>query len=150
MKDKRFIRYVLLLICLSTLILSFTGTYDAQPQDWKAPAWADTLYNPYHIEPLTLPQAQEIYNLYCISCHGNQGQGNPLEHTSQQVPDFKDDVLMSQSDGALYWKLREGKGVMPGFKYKLSDEQQWQLVEYIRDLSKPFDLQKNPFKTLNN
>jgi hypothetical protein len=66
------------------------------------------------------------------------------------VPDFKDDVLMSQSDGALYWKLREGKGVMPGFKYKLSDEQQWQLVEYIRDLSKPFDLQKNPFKTLNN
>jgi hypothetical protein len=46
--------------------------------------------------------------------------------------------LMSQSDGALYWKLREGKGIMPGFKSKLSDEQQWQLVEYIRDLSKPF------------
>ncbi|MDO8991695.1 MAG: cytochrome c, partial [Daejeonella sp.] len=112
--------------------------------------WADTLYNPYHIEPLTLPQAQEIYNLYCISCHGNQGQGYPLEHTSQQVPDFKDDVLMSQSDGALYWKLREGKGIMPGFKSKLSDEQQWQLVEYIRDLSKPFHLQKNPFKSLNN
>lgn len=56
------------------------------------------------------------------------------------MPDFKDDVLISQSDGALYWKLREGKGIMPGFKSKLSDEQQWQLVEYIRDLSKPFDL----------
>jgi hypothetical protein len=37
---------------------------------------------------------------------------------------------------------------MPGYKLKLSDEQLWQLVEYIRDLSKPFDQQKNPFKNL--
>jgi mono/diheme cytochrome c family protein len=85
-----------------------------------------------------------------MSCHGNQGKGYPMEHTSQQVPNFKDDDLMGQSDGALYWKIREGKGVMPGYKAKLSDEQHWQLVEYIRDLSKPFDLQKNPFKTSNN
>jgi hypothetical protein len=28
--------------------VSFTDTYNAQPQDWKAPAWTDTLYNPYH------------------------------------------------------------------------------------------------------
>ncbi len=146
----RAIRSVLLLTCLGTLVLSFTGTNNVQPQDWKAPEWADTLYNPYHIEPLTLPQAQEVYNLYCTSCHGNQGQGYPLEHTNQQVPDFKDEDAMGQSDGALYWKIREGRGIMPGFKSKLSDEQQWQLVEYIRDLSKPFNLQKNPFKTRNN
>lgn len=146
----RAIRFVLLLICLSSLILSFTGSYEVQPQVWKAPAWADTLYNPYRIEPLTLPQAQEVYNLYCISCHGTQGQGYPLEHTSQEVPDFKDDAVTGQSDGAIYWKIREGRGIMAGFKSKLSDEQQWQLVEYIRDLSKPFNLQKNPFKTLNN
>jgi len=136
--------------CFAVLIWSFTGSNTVQPQDWKAPAWADTLYNPYQIEPLTLPQAQEIYNTYCISCHGDQGQGYPIEHTSQEVPDFKDDAVASQSDGAIYWKIREGKGIMPSYKSKLSDEQKWQLVEYIRDLSKPFDLQKNPFKTSNN
>jgi mono/diheme cytochrome c family protein len=35
---------------------------------------------------------------------------------------------------------------MPGYKSQLSDEQLWQLVEYVRDLSKPFEQQKNPFK----
>ena len=146
----RIIKFIVLVGCLGMLFLSFTNTYKTQPQDWKAPAWADTLYNPYPVEPLTLPQAQELYNLYCVSCHGNQGRGYPMEHTSQQVPDLKDDDLMGQSDGALYWKIREGKGIMPGYKSKLSDEQHWQLVEYLRDLSKPFDLQKNPFKTSNN
>jgi mono/diheme cytochrome c family protein len=146
----RILKFIVLVGCLGMLFLSFTDTYKTQPQDWKAPAWADTLYNPYPVEPLTLPQAQELYNLYCVSCHGNQGRGYPMEHTSQQVPDFKDDDLMGQSDGALYWKIREGKGIMPGYKSKLSDEQHWQLVEYLRDLSKPFDLQKNPFKTSNN
>lgn len=137
-------------IGLGVLLNSFTGTFEAVQQPWKAPAWADILYNPYSIEPLTLPQAQEVYNLYCTSCHGNQGQGYDLEPTGQEVPDFKKEASGKQSDGALYWKIREGKGIMPGFKSKLSDEQHWQLVEYIRDISKPFGQQKNPFKTLNN
>lgn len=143
-------RNVLLFGILAILVSSFTGTYDKQPQDWKAPAWADTLYNPYPIEPLTLPQAQEIYLLYCARCHADQGQGYALEHTNQEVPDFKESRVAKQSDGALFWKIREGKGIMPSFKSKLSDEQHWQLVEYIRDLSKPFALQKNPLKTLKN
>lgn len=117
---------------------------------WKAPVWTDSLYNPYNIEPLTLPQAQEVYNLYCIRCHGGQGQGYAQEHTAQEMPDFKQDWFRQQSDGALYWKIREGRGIMPGYKSKLSNEQQWQLVEYIRDLSKPFDQQKSPFKSLKD
>ena len=154
LKEYRFstpsVKFVLLLCALTVFVCSFTATYNEQPRDWKAPAWTDTLYNPYHVEPLTLPQAQEIYLLYCARCHGDQGQGYALEHTNQQVPDFKDDGVVKQSDGALYWKIREGKGIMPSFKSKLSDEQHWQLVEYIRDLSKPFALQENPLKTLKN
>ena len=53
----------------------FSGTSKFVQQPWEAPAWTDTLYNPYNIEPLTLPQAQEVYNLHCIRCHGGQGQG---------------------------------------------------------------------------
>lgn len=146
----RNIKIGVLFICMSTLVFSFTSTYEVQLQDWKAPVWTDTLYNPYPIEPLTLPQAQEVYLLYCESCHGDQGQGYALEHTNQEVPDFKWDRVVKQSDGALYWKIREGKGIMPGFKSKLSDEQHWQLMEYIRDLSKPYSLQENPLKTLKN
>lgn len=143
-------KFVFILAGLALFFVSFRGNVRTVQQPWVAPEWTDTLYNPYHIEPLTLPQAQEVYNLYCVSCHGNQGRGYPLEHTNQEVPDFKDERVKQQSDGALYWKIREGRGIMRGFKTKLSDEQHWQLVEYIRDLSKPFDQQKNPFKIIDN
>jgi mono/diheme cytochrome c family protein len=135
---------LLLVIVLSFILLS--GTNNKVKEPWTAPAWADTLYNPYNLEPLTLPQAQEVYNLKCIRCHGGQGQGYPLEHTDQEVPNFKEEWFKSQSDGAIYWKIREGKSAMPGYKSQLSNEQLWHLVEYVRDLSKPFDQQKNPFK----
>ena len=138
------------LVFISLGFLLFSGTNKFRQQPWKAPVWTDSLYNPYNIEPLTLPQAQEVYTLYCIRCHGGQGQGYAQEHTAQEVPDFKQAWVRQQSDGALYWKIREGKGIMPGYKLKLSNEQQWQLVEYIRDLSKPFDQQKNPFKSLKD
>lgn len=140
----------LVLVIITAGLSLFSGTSKFVQQPWKAPVWTDSLYNPYNVEPLTLPQAQEVYNLYCISCHAGQGQGYPQEHTSQEMPDFKQDWVRQQSDGALYWKIREGRGIMPGYKLKLSDEQQWQLVEYIRDLSKPFDQQKNPFKSLKD
>jgi mono/diheme cytochrome c family protein len=137
---------LLLVIVLSFVLLS--GTNKKVQEPWTAPAWTDSLYNPYNLEPLTLPQAQEVYNLKCIRCHGGQGQGYPLEHTDQEVPNFKQEWFKSQSDGAIYWKIREGRGLMPSYKSRLSDEQLWQLVEYVRDLSKPFEQQKNPFKVL--
>jgi mono/diheme cytochrome c family protein len=141
--------YPLLIIMILGLCL-FSGTNRLIQEPWTAPAWTDSLYNPYNLEPLTLPQAQEVYTLKCISCHGKQGQGYPMEHTAQEVPNFKQDWFRQQSDGALYWKIREGRGVMPGYKSKLSNEQLWQLVEYVRDLSRPFDQQKNPFKVLED
>lgn len=142
------LRVFSLLVLLFVTFGFVSASHEKLQQVWTAPAWADTLYNPYNIEPLTLPQAQEIYNLKCINCHGGQGQGFPIEHTSQEVPNFKQEWFKAQSDGAIYWKIREGRGVMPGYKSKLSEEQLWQLVEYVRDLSKPFEQQKNPFKAL--
>lgn len=142
------IRTILLpLMCLSIFIVSFTGTYDQDP--WKAPAWTDTLVNPYLIEPLTLPQGQEIYTLYCASCHGIQGDGKGTAAAGLNVKpaDFKAEKIKNQSDGSVFWKIREGRGEMPSFKEMLSEEQEWQMVEYIRDISKPFDQQSNPFKS---
>lgn len=144
------IRTILLpLMCLSIFIVSFKGTYIDDQDPWKAPAWTDTLANPYLIEPLTLPQGQEIYTLYCASCHGIQGDGKGTAAAGLNVKpaDFKVEKIKNQSDGSLFWKIREGRGEMPSFKETLSEEQEWQMVEYIRDISKPFDQQSNPFKS---
>lgn len=143
-------RVVLLTVFQGIFLLSFRASYNAIQEPWKAPNWTDTLVNPYLIEPLTLPQAQEIYILYCESCHGDQGHGDGIKNLIPGPISFKSTRFIKQSAGAVYWKIREGRNEMPSFKNLLSDEQNWQMVEYLRDISKPFHLQKNPLKSVKN
>jgi hypothetical protein len=39
-----------------------------------------------------------------------------------------------QSDGELFWKLSNGKGMMVPYKHSLNEEMRWQLINYIRTL----------------
>jgi mono/diheme cytochrome c family protein len=48
--------------------------------------------------------------------------------------DFSKDIIQNQTDGAIYWKLTEGKAPMAAYKETLTKEQRWQLVNFIRSL----------------
>ena len=45
--------------------------------------------------------------------------------------------MTRMTDGELFWKISEGHRPMPAFKNKLSEEERWQLVDYIRTFSQP-------------
>lgn len=93
-------------------MLSFRTKYDTVQKPWKAPASADALVNPYLIEPLTLPQGQEIYTLYCASCHGRQGKADGIAVKNLKIKpvSVNDAQFTAQTNGALFWKIREGRG----------------------------------------
>jgi mono/diheme cytochrome c family protein len=40
--------------------------------------------------------------------------------------------MAEMTDGEIFWKMGEGKLPMPAFKKRLTDEQRWQLVNYLR------------------
>ncbi len=49
---------------------------------------------------------------------------------------FNDAHMMSEmTDGEIFWKMTEGRKPMPSFKKQLSDEQRWQLVNFVRTLT---------------
>ena len=112
-------------------------THNTQ-EPWKAPAWADTLKSPYHEEPLTLAQGEELFTLYCSSCHGETGYGDGAAGGAlgQKPANFHDTLVKAQSDGSLFWKMSNGRGNMPPFQDVFTAEQRWQLVAYIRHLGK--------------
>lgn len=145
------LKYIVFIICAGFFALSFNTRYVKLQERWEAPASADSLFNPYLIEPLTLPQAQEVYTIYCASCHGQQGKADGIATKNLDVKPlpFQDKRVKGQTPGALYWKIREGRGEMPSFRDLISEEQKWQLVEYVKDLSKPYEQQMNPFKVEN-
>jgi len=72
--------------------------------------------------------------VYCWSCHGQNGFGDGAAGGAlgQRPANFHDRRVKNQSDGALFWKMTNGRGNMPPFKEALSEEQRWQLVSYIR------------------
>ena len=123
---------------------TFSGVYpmagpgDGQRVAWKAPSTADALVNPFKGNAAAIAKGKTLYLQMCSVCHGNGGKGDglaaanlnprPADHTSAKV--------QSESDGALFWKLTNGNPPMASYKSMLTDEQRWDLVDFIRTLKK--------------
>ena len=130
------------ILVIGFFILLFS-TFNAcnQPEkegdEWKAPRDADDLKTPVQNKLLAEGKGKEIYNLYCLSCHGQYGFGDGAAGTSfdRRPANFHNKKIKAQTDGALFWKLTNGRMNMPAFKKILSDEQRWQVVSYLRKIS---------------
>jgi mono/diheme cytochrome c family protein len=127
-------------ILLGFLILTLgIGSSKAQsPKPWIAPVSANQLKNPLAGNISVLKDAKILYITNCAPCHGNTGKGDgiaaaalkpkPADHTSA--------AIQGETDGSLFWKMTEGHTPMPAYKQALTDNQRWQLVNYIRSLAK--------------
>jgi mono/diheme cytochrome c family protein len=79
--------------------------------------------------------AKQDYVEHCRSCHGEKGDGKGEKAPELSVApgDFTDARAMSsRTDGQLFWQITRGRLPMPAFEDKLTDQQRWQLVDYIR------------------
>lgn len=129
--SKLFKTFILLLV-----ITAFTVGTAASQNTWKAPASSNQLRNPLAGNSTATDKGKKLYKKMCAICHGDKGKGDGMAGMAlkPRPADFSLGIIQTQSDGALYWKLTEGKAPMAAYKTILSDEQRWQLVNYIRTL----------------
>jgi len=107
---------------------------------WVAPPAAKSLTNPMAPNAAGLAAAKQIYADHCARCHGDQGNGDGPDASMYKTPPgvLSDARSIGQeTDGEIFWKIGEGRRPMPGFEKELSDQQRWQLVNFIRSLAKP-------------
>lgn len=118
----------------SLLLLFMFSSLLAVSQDfppWPVPEDAAAVENPVEPTKESLQAGKSLYDLQCKACHDEQGKGDGLINAASLVSqDFQE-----QSDGAVYWKLQEGRGQMPSFA-ALPDEQLWNVINYVRSLSR--------------
>ena len=94
------------------------------------------------VDPSTRYGSKVEYNYarYCAGCHGPNGEGNgrigrfkKLEPANLTKPDFWD----NRSDEQLIHSIDAGKNDMPAFFYYLSNEEQREILAFIKENFRP-------------
>ncbi len=104
---------------------------------WTAPSRAARKKNPIASDAASVAAGTALYLKECFSCHGPAGKGDgTAAATLERKPgNLSDPKLWLQSDGALFWKLTEGNKPMPSFAQTFSEDQRWQVINYVRTLA---------------
>lgn len=136
----------------SILLTSFLLTSNAFADDCvqkrktpQAPSNILKLTNPLEATPENIAAGEMLYKkgakpLACAQCHGRRGKGDGTmaRGMNPKPRDFSCQAMMKDiPDGQLFWIIKNGsKGTgMMGFK-SLKDNQIWQLVSYLKKLTK--------------
>ena len=119
-------------------ILMFLSLATKAQTKWAAPKEADNLKNPLAGNTDVLKEGKSLYTSYCAPCHGEKGKGDGVAAASLSTKpaDHSSAYVQGQTDGALFWLITEGNNPMPTYKQALSENQRWELVNYIRTLAK--------------
>jgi len=117
----------------------------ARPQAQASPA-AQPLRNPLTATPGTLTTGKTAYDTYCAGCHGPRAEGAVRagvtisiiqEMGGKQPPDLTDAQYdHGGSDAEVFTAIKQGvpPTMMAGYDGRLSDEEIWAIVTYLRVL----------------
>jgi mono/diheme cytochrome c family protein len=104
-------------------------------QEWIVPAKYTTMKNPVTASKENIANGKDLYAKHCKSCHGATGLGDGSKAASLDVPcsDFTMAKFQKETDGAIYFKITEGRAKMPSFKKNITDDNdRWMIVHYLR------------------
>ena len=129
-----------LLLSSSLLLVAFVS---AAPQDQPAsPAPsgpATTQANPVKPTPESQAHAKKVWGYDCALCHGEKGdgKGDVADSMKLTLKDYtKPDSLKDMTDGQMYDIIVKGKGQMPGEEGRAKPDDIWNMIIYIRNMSK--------------
>jgi mono/diheme cytochrome c family protein len=81
--------------------------------------------------------ASESYIKQCASCHGKDGQAKTFKAKLNHARNLTDPEWQARvSDERIFNSVMNGKGKMPAYSKKLSEQQIDALVSYVRSLKK--------------
>jgi mono/diheme cytochrome c family protein len=126
------------LLFVSSLFLLLSATLVAQTKPWVVPANFKSMKNPIATSDVSIKAGQALYVKTCAACHGKTGIGDGPKAKSLKttVGDFSKAVSQNQTDGEHFYKTKTGRGDMPKYEGKMSDEDIWNIVNYVRTLKK--------------
>ena len=133
---------VLIVSVLALLTTAYLGGDAAGAEStsgkWLSPAQSAAKKNPITSTGDSIAAGQKIYSKTCMTCHGKGGDadGPAVIELNIHPAKLSDPQLATESDGSLFWKITTGKKPMPAYGKRLSETDRWNLVNYVRTLSR--------------
>ena len=92
---------------------------------------------PIEVSYELIEQGKEKYDIFCAVCHGAAGDGNGVTKPyGVLAANYHDERLRNETDGYLFDVITNGKGLMLPFNDRITPEERWAIVLYVRALQK--------------
>jgi mono/diheme cytochrome c family protein len=118
--------------------------------DFENPTLGDTIFNegkdadgnfvqkvPVAVTEVLMAEGQAKYDIFCSTCHGVAGDGNGVTKPyGVLAANYHDDRLRSVEDGYIFDVITNGKGLMFPLDGRLSPDERWAIVLYVRALQR--------------
>ncbi|HEX3501179.1 MAG TPA: CopD family protein [Stellaceae bacterium] len=95
-------------------------------------------YSPVAYTTDSIARGARLYSEHCASCHGAAGRGDGPAAVGLKVPpaDLTAAHVLDHREGDIFWWLSTGipESFMPGFADRLSEDERWDLVNWVRML----------------
>jgi mono/diheme cytochrome c family protein len=93
-----------------------------------------SLKNPVAFDSNSVWRGQRLWNTQCLPCHGATAESNTKIGKLVGAPNLLESRFDSYSDGRIYGTIMLGVRGMPRYGYKLSEEERWDVVNYLKFL----------------
>ena len=111
--------------------------YTLENNDADRVAAGNALVNPLEVNEMNLAGGKAAYEVFCIDCHGEKGDGKGYLFTSQRYPyppaDLTSDKVKALKDGEIYHVVTVGFGIMGAHGSMIGPDKRWEIILYIRE-----------------
>ena len=95
------------------------------------------LKNPLPFTPAVLKRGEEMFNTYCMVCHGDRGYGDGSVVPPFPIPkSLQSESMLKWGDGHLFHIITAGQGVMPSYATQILPQDRWAIIHYVRVLQR--------------
>jgi hypothetical protein len=97
---------------------------------------ASTLINTLENSPENLKEGKRMYGIYCMNCHGDQGDGQGNLYVSKKYPyppaSLLSEKMLVNPEADIYHVISVGHGIMAEHGSMIQPDDRWKIAMYIK------------------